>query len=105
MFFVMKAALLAIYALAAMGWAGFAGLLPAGLSGRMGSIALVILAVHALELLFAFRHVKRYKGPLAVSVLLTILFGMLHWKPLADKNRPPGKTVSAQEPSEPSKPW
>ena len=105
MFLVMKAALLAIYALAVMGWAGFAGLLPAGLAGRMGSITPVILAVHALELLFAFRHVKRYQGPLAVSVLLTILFGMLHWKPLAEKNRLPDKNVSAQEPSESSKPW
>lgn len=104
MFFVMKAALLAIYALAVIGWADFAGLLPAGLAGRMGNIALVILAVHALELLFAFRHVRRYQGPLAVSVLLTMLFGMLHWKPLADKNRLPNKAPDPQEPSMPSKP-
>jgi hypothetical protein len=37
-----------------------------------------------MELLFMFRHVRLYKGPLAVSVVLTLLFGLLHWKPLAD---------------------
>jgi hypothetical protein len=31
-----------------------------------------------------FRHVRLYKGPVAVSILLTLLFGLLHWKPLAD---------------------
>gem|GEM_PF-561019 len=45
--------------------------------------ALVLLLIHALEVLFAFKHVRLYKGPLAVSVLLTLLFGLLHWKPLA----------------------
>ena len=34
-----------------------------------------------------FRHVRRYRGPLALSVLLTLLFGLLHWKPLADARR------------------
>jgi hypothetical protein len=28
--------------------------------------------------------VRLYKGPLAVSIILTLLFGFLHWKPLAD---------------------
>ena len=101
MFFVIKAALLAIYALAIMGWVGLAGLLPAGLAGRMQNIALVILAIHALELLLAFRHVRRYRGPLAVSVLLTMLFGMLHWKPLAEKS---SSSRATPEPSEPPKP-
>jgi hypothetical protein len=31
-----------------------------------------------------FRHVRLYKGSLAVSIILTLLFGLLHWKPLAD---------------------
>jgi len=30
-----------------------------------------------------FRHVKAYRGPLAASVVLTLLFGVLHWRPLA----------------------
>ena len=45
--------------------------------------ALVLLLIHALEVLFAFKHVRLYKGPLAISVVLTLLFGLLHWKPLA----------------------
>jgi uncharacterized protein YhhL (DUF1145 family) len=81
MFFVLKTICLAVYALAI---AGLAGLLPSGLAGTMQTIALVMLMVHAVELLVMFKHVKRYPGPLAVSVLLTMLFGLLHWKPLAD---------------------
>jgi hypothetical protein len=45
--------------------------------------ALVLLLIHALEVLFAFKHVRLYKGPLAISVVLTLLFGLLHWRPLA----------------------
>lgn len=81
---VIKAVLLAVYALAL---AGLAGLLPGGMAVRMQNIALVILVIHALELLVMFRHVRRYRGPLAVSVLLTLLFGLLHWKPLADAHK------------------
>jgi len=64
--------------------AGVAGLLPVAIAGPVQVIAVGIVLLHALELLFAFRHVRRYPGPLAVSVLLTLLFGVLHWKPLAD---------------------
>ena len=49
--------------------------------------ALILLAIHVAELLFVFKHVRLYTGPLAVSVLLTLLFGLLHWKPLADAAR------------------
>ena len=81
MFFFLKALCLAIYALAI---AGLAGLLPIGFSGTMQTIALVMLMAHSVELLVMFKHVKRYPGPLAISVLLAMLFGLLHWKPLAD---------------------
>ena len=81
MFFMLKAVCLAIYALA---MAGLAGLLPSGLASSMQTVALVMLMAHAVELLVMFKHVKRYPGPLAVSVLLAMLFGLLHWKPLAD---------------------
>ncbi len=79
-----KAALLTLYAAAL---AGFAGLLPAGLAGRLQHIALIVLAIHVIEMAVMFRHVKRYRGPLAVSMLLTLLFGLLHWKPLADGHK------------------
>ncbi len=81
MLFILKALCLAIYALA---MAGLAGLLQSGLADTMQTIALIMLMLHAVELLVMFKHVKRYPGPLAVSVLLTMLFGLLHWKPLAD---------------------
>ena len=64
--------------------AGALGLLPPGIGRVAQVVAVGIVLLHALELLFAFRHVRRYRGPLAVSVLLTLLFGVLHWKPLAD---------------------
>lgn len=82
MFLVLKAVCLAIYALAI---AGLAGLLPDGFAHTMRNIAAVMLIVHALELLLMFKHVRLYHGLLATSVLLTLLFGLLHWKPLADQ--------------------
>jgi len=80
MFFVLKLVLLGLYAAAL---AGFAGLLPIGAAKILQNIALVVLAIHAVELLVMFKHVKRYPGALTVSLLLTMLFGLLHWKPLA----------------------
>ena len=74
-----KAGCLAIYALAL---AGLAGLLPGGLAWTMRVIVALFLVAHVLELAFAFKYVRRYQGALATSVLLTLLFGLLHWWPL-----------------------
>jgi len=79
--FALKAACVAIYALAL---ASMAGALPAGTLGWAPAVAAALLIIHALELVFAFRHVRSYRAALAISVLLTLLFGLLHWKPLAD---------------------
>ena len=79
---VLKLGCIAIY-LAALG--ACAGLLPGGLGHAAQIAAVGILLLHAIELLFVFGHVRRYRGPVAVSVLLTLLFGFLHWKPLADE--------------------
>jgi hypothetical protein len=90
---ILKAACLATFAL---GLAGLSGLLPQNLSGVMQGIALALLAIHVLELALMFRHVRLYQGPLALSVLLTLLFGLLHWKPLADaraRSGPDGKAL------------
>jgi hypothetical protein len=78
---LLKGGCIAIYVAAL---AGAAGLLPGGLGRAAQMVAVAILLLHAVEVFFAFRHVRRYRGPLAVSVLLTLLFGLLHWKPLAD---------------------
>lgn len=48
----------------------------------MRIVAAILLLAHALELPFVMPHVRRYQGPLALSVLLTMLFGLLHWLPL-----------------------
>jgi uncharacterized protein YhhL (DUF1145 family) len=76
----LKAAILAVYLLAIV---GAFGVLPAGITSIVQKAALILLAAHALELLFAYKSVQRYRGPLVDSIALTLLFGLLHWKPLA----------------------
>jgi hypothetical protein len=41
-----------------------------------------MLAVHVFELAWARRWLALHPGPLWGSVLLTVLFGVLHWWPL-----------------------
>ena len=80
--YLFRALCLLAYALAL---AKLAGLVPEGSFDRVTTVALVLLVLHMGELLLMSKHVRLYKGPLAVSVLLTLLFGLLHWKPLADE--------------------
>ena len=42
---------------------------------------LFLLAAHAIEVVVSFRWVRQYEGPLALSILLTLLFGLFHWMP------------------------
>lgn len=46
--------------------------------------AMVLVTVHLLEVVVCFKKVALHKGPLFDSMLLTLLFGFLHWKPMAD---------------------
>ena len=80
---ILRAACIAVYLLAL---ASLAGLLP-GMFDRTPLTAAGLLLIHLLEIVFVFKHVRLYPGPLAVSMLLTLLFGLLHWKPLADQAR------------------
>lgn len=64
-----------------LGVASAAGLLPAAWS-FWKTIAVVLLAAHLLEVIVMFKYVKRYRGSLGASLVLTLLFGFLHWKPL-----------------------
>ena len=75
----LKGGALVIYLLAVVGACGF---LPSGLAHALQPVAVVLLALHLLELLIAFKYVQRYPGPLIDSVALTLLFGFLHWLPL-----------------------
>ncbi len=76
----LKLACLMLYAAAL---AGAAGMWRGEAAATVQVIALVLLAAHALEAVVAFRLVRRYPGPLVVSICLTLLFGLLHLKPLA----------------------
>lgn len=83
-----KAALLAFYAAVL---ASFAVALPASPEVLHWAriVAGVLLVAHALEVVVFFRQVSLYKGPVALSIAQTLLFGFLHWKPLADDARAP----------------
>lgn len=76
---LLKASCLVIYLLAIV---ATAGALPHGVTTAVQVVALLLLAGHVLELLFAFGAIKRHPGPLVDSIGLTLLFGFLHWMPL-----------------------
>ena len=78
---VIKALLLTTYALAII---SLFTALPFGAGPLLQGATLILLGIHLLELLVVFKHVKLYRGALAASVALTMLYGLLHWKPLAD---------------------
>lgn len=78
---LLKVIALAIYALAI---AALVGLLSGWASTALPAIAALFLVAHALELAIFWRYICLYPGALAYSVLLTMLFGVLHWKPLAN---------------------
>ncbi|MBC7917127.1 MAG: hypothetical protein H7Y28_04875 [Rhodoferax sp.] len=84
MFTLLKAGCLAIYALAL---ASLFWTFPNGVGPVIQIMAVALLAVHALEVPFVFKHIKLHAGPVSHSVGLTLLFGFLHWMPLAKANR------------------
>jgi len=64
--------------------AGAVGLLPGRLATTMEVATIALLAVHGQELIFVFGKLPLYRGSLAGSILLTVLFGLLHWEPSAE---------------------
>jgi hypothetical protein len=83
-----KANCLGAFALALLSlvWA-----LPWGLGPVMQNIALALLVIHVLEAIVAFKYIKTYQGPLWHSLLLALLFGLLHWLPLARAAKAAGR--------------
>jgi uncharacterized protein YhhL (DUF1145 family) len=83
-----KANCLGAFALALLSlvWA-----LPWGLGPVMQNIALALLVIHVLEAIVAFKYIKTYQGPLWHSLLLALLFGLLHWLPLARAAKATGR--------------
>lgn len=80
---LLRGVCLAIYLLALLGTTID---IPFGLVPAVQYAAIGLLAAHLLEVLVAYRSVRLYQGPLAVSVALTLLFGLLHWLPLAKEH-------------------
>lgn len=76
-----KSVCLMIYALAI---ASYAVSFPDMLTTVVRYGALILLVAHAVEVVVCFKYLKLYKGSIAVSIVLTLLFGLLHWKPLAN---------------------
>lgn len=80
----LKASLLGVYLL---GIASHIVALPGQAGPIVQTASLALWLIHALECLLAYRYIKLYEGPLAKSLLLSLLFGLLHWMPLARKAR------------------
>ncbi|MEI2789433.1 MAG: hypothetical protein V9E93_11160 [Steroidobacteraceae bacterium] len=78
----LKATCIIIYLLAV---GAVAGLLPPALGSAVQTVAVVLLGLHLVEVLVAFRSINRYPGALVDSIALTLLFGFLHWRSLATR--------------------
>ena len=74
-----KALCVVLYAAAVGHWAGW---MPSGVMPFAMTLAVVFLGLHALEVPIFWQRVKRYRGPLAVSIAFTLMFGLLHLTPL-----------------------
>ena len=79
-----KANLLGAYALAL---ASLFVVLPMEAGPVVQRLALALLAVHALECLVDFKYIKSYAGSVHLSFVLAMLYGLLHWMPLAKAYR------------------
>ena len=76
----LKAGALGLYALTIL------SLLVSLPGGRiLQTIVLIVLLAHVIEIIIFQKQIRLYQGSLTDSIGLTLLFGFLHWKPLADK--------------------
>ena len=82
---VMRIGCVAAYVL---GIAAFTGLIHGPLAAAAAIVTIALVGLHALELLFAYRFLHRYKGSMGASIALALLFGVLHWAPLARQPKP-----------------
>lgn len=76
--YAMKPVLLAFYAAALVSC--FIDM-PAAVESVLQIGTVVLLVAHAIEAVVCLRYLRLYEGPLAVSILLTLLFGFVHWLP------------------------
>ena len=80
----LKTACLLIYGFAL---AGLTGLHVSDLTSTAQMVAAAFIGIHVLELLFVFKALQRLPTSLNVNILLTLLFGVVHWKPLMDAQK------------------
>ncbi|MGS0743869.1 hypothetical protein ACVBEF_18945 [Glaciimonas sp. GG7] len=71
----LKTACLLIYGLALTGTAG-------AYTTALQIIAAALICIHVLELPFVFNRLRLYRGAFIISILLSLLFGLVHWLPL-----------------------
>ena len=90
---IFKATILVVYLL---GIASHLVAFPGQAGPIVQTVSLALLLIHALECLVAYRYIKLYPGSLLVSLLLSRLFGLLHWMPLARKARDAALAQSPQ---------
>ncbi len=76
---ILKGTALLVYAVSL---ATLCGWLEGPVANAMAIFAGAMLFVHALEVPFVLAHLRRYRGSLAASIALNLLFGLLHWVPL-----------------------
>ena len=81
---IFKATILVVYLL---GIASHLVAFPGQAGPIVQTVSLALLLIHALECLLAYRYIKLYSGPLLVSLVLSMLFGLLHWMSLAREAR------------------
>ena len=81
---LLKGGCAAVYLLALV---SLAWTFPMGAGPILQKLALILLLVHAVEAIFVFKYIKTYSGPLLTSIVLSLLFGLLHWMPLAKAHR------------------
>jgi hypothetical protein len=75
----LKGAALIVYVVAL---ATLADWLEGPVADGIAAFGVAMFALHVLELPFVLGHLRRYRGPLAASIVLNLLFGLLHWVPL-----------------------
>jgi len=84
MYFIAKIICICLYLAAAL---SFVVAMPHNVALTLQYLTVLFLVIHALEIVIFLRHLRLYPGPLPVSIVLTLLFGLLHWKPMADANK------------------
>lgn len=80
MIMMLKIGLLAVYVAGLTQWLQLLPASPLLFYAKIVTIALPV--AHALEGVLMLKTVRLYKGPMLVSFLLTIVFGVLHLGPL-----------------------